>query len=245
MGSAAAAAAGAGSTGGAEITEWTEQETSLLLKGIVEFGNDWDKIEEFVGSKTREECINQYLRLPLAEASELNEHDETKQEAADEEDENEPETLLSFLASCFEDTKHALEAVDAAKAAIMSAGEAKGTTRARSNGEVAMEAIVAAALAAASIRAEALASQEEHQVRLLVLQAASLQLQKLDIKLRQLTLYESCVEDEWALLERARISVLAQRLAHIQNQLAQKQQKPTPPTTAGTERRDEQQRQTR
>lgn len=45
--------------------EWTEQETLLLLEGIEMYKDDWNKVCEHVGSRTQDECILHFLRLPI------------------------------------------------------------------------------------------------------------------------------------------------------------------------------------
>ncbi|RWS07661.1 SWI/SNF complex subunit SMARCC2-like protein [Dinothrombium tinctorium] len=45
--------------------EWTEQEILLLLEGIELYKDDWNKVCEHVGSRTQDECILQFLRLPI------------------------------------------------------------------------------------------------------------------------------------------------------------------------------------
>ena len=45
--------------------DWTEQETLLLLEGLEMFKDDWNKICEHVGSRTQDECILHFLRLPI------------------------------------------------------------------------------------------------------------------------------------------------------------------------------------
>lgn len=45
--------------------EWTEQETLLLLEAIELYKDDWNKVCEHVGSRTQDECILQFLRLPI------------------------------------------------------------------------------------------------------------------------------------------------------------------------------------
>ncbi|KAI5954384.1 RSC8 [Candida jiufengensis] len=62
--------------------EWTEQEVLLLLEGIEMYGthdptsiannkininsnNQWDKISEHVGTKSREYCLKKFLQLPI------------------------------------------------------------------------------------------------------------------------------------------------------------------------------------
>nr|NVI75811.1 moira [Cucujiformia] len=50
----------------ASITrDWTEQETLLLLEGLEMYKDDWNKVCEHVGSRTQDECILHFLRLPI------------------------------------------------------------------------------------------------------------------------------------------------------------------------------------
>ncbi|KAL3836492.1 hypothetical protein ACJMK2_021921 [Sinanodonta woodiana] len=45
--------------------EWTDQETLLLLEALEMYKDDWNKVSEHVGSRTQDECILQFLRLPI------------------------------------------------------------------------------------------------------------------------------------------------------------------------------------
>ncbi|XP_075223805.1 SWI/SNF- related protein mor isoform X3 [Lycorma delicatula] len=45
--------------------DWTEQETLLLLEGLELYKDDWNKVCEHVGSRTQDECILHFLRLPI------------------------------------------------------------------------------------------------------------------------------------------------------------------------------------
>jgi SWI/SNF related-matrix-associated actin-dependent regulator of chromatin subfamily C len=45
--------------------DWTEQETLLLLEALEMYKDDWNKVCEHVGSRTQEECILHFLRLPI------------------------------------------------------------------------------------------------------------------------------------------------------------------------------------
>ncbi|KAL1493167.1 hypothetical protein ABEB36_011276 [Hypothenemus hampei] len=52
-------------TAAALIRDWTEQETLLLLEGLEMYKDDWNKVCEHVGSRTQDECILHFLRLPI------------------------------------------------------------------------------------------------------------------------------------------------------------------------------------
>merc|ERR1719285_524219 len=45
--------------------DWTQQETLLLLETLEMFKDDWNKVCEHVGSRTQDECILHFLRLPI------------------------------------------------------------------------------------------------------------------------------------------------------------------------------------
>ncbi|KAJ7985526.1 hypothetical protein DPEC_G00352970 [Dallia pectoralis] len=51
-----------GTSGG---RDWTEQETLLLLEALEMYKDDWNKVSEHVGSRTQDECILHFLRLPI------------------------------------------------------------------------------------------------------------------------------------------------------------------------------------
>ncbi|KAJ1783166.1 SWI/SNF and RSC complex subunit Ssr2, partial [Coemansia sp. RSA 2399] len=44
---------------------WNDQETLLLLEGIEMYDDDWNRIAEHVGSRSREECVLHFLKLPI------------------------------------------------------------------------------------------------------------------------------------------------------------------------------------
>lgn len=52
--------------GAAGITrDWTDQETLLLLEALELYKDDWNKVCEHVGTRTQDECILHFLRLPI------------------------------------------------------------------------------------------------------------------------------------------------------------------------------------
>ncbi|KAM4631220.1 SWI/SNF complex subunit SMARCC1b isoform 2-T2 [Polymixia lowei] len=53
------------SKGASAGREWTEQETLLLLEALEVYRDDWNKVSEHVGSRTQDECILHFLRLPI------------------------------------------------------------------------------------------------------------------------------------------------------------------------------------
>ncbi|CAB3233401.1 unnamed protein product [Arctia plantaginis] len=53
--------------GGARGREWTEQETLLLLEALELHRDDWNRVAAHVGTRTQDECILHFLRLPIEE----------------------------------------------------------------------------------------------------------------------------------------------------------------------------------
>ena len=51
--------------GSSQHREWEESETLALLEGIEMYKDDWNKVCEHVGSRTQDECILHFLRLPI------------------------------------------------------------------------------------------------------------------------------------------------------------------------------------
>jgi len=48
-------------------TSWTDQETLRLLEAIEKYPDNWDKVSEEVGTKTKAECIVHFIRMPIEE----------------------------------------------------------------------------------------------------------------------------------------------------------------------------------
>ncbi|KAJ2307765.1 SWI/SNF and RSC complex subunit Ssr2, partial [Coemansia sp. RSA 2705] len=57
-------AAGAAAPG---ADDWADDETLLLLEAIEMFDDDWNRIAEHVGSRSREECVLHFLKLPIVD----------------------------------------------------------------------------------------------------------------------------------------------------------------------------------
>ena len=44
---------------------WTDQETLLLLEALDMYRDDWNNVAEHVGTRTQDECIMHFLKLPI------------------------------------------------------------------------------------------------------------------------------------------------------------------------------------
>jgi len=50
-----------------EQDDWTDQETLLLLEALETHGESWSEVASHVGTKSAEECIRRFIRLPIEE----------------------------------------------------------------------------------------------------------------------------------------------------------------------------------
>lgn len=48
--------------------EWSDQETLLLLEGVEMYDDDWQAVAEHVGTRSKEQCIAQFLQLPIEDS---------------------------------------------------------------------------------------------------------------------------------------------------------------------------------
>ncbi|XP_071943281.1 SWI/SNF complex subunit SMARCC2-like isoform X2 [Antedon mediterranea] len=54
-----------GKAAAAVSKEWTDQETLLLLEALEMYKDNWNKVADHIGSRTQDECILHFLRLPI------------------------------------------------------------------------------------------------------------------------------------------------------------------------------------
>ena len=51
--------------GSVSVSDWTDTEVLRLLEGLEQFGQDWARVAAHVSTKTKEQCILHFLRLPI------------------------------------------------------------------------------------------------------------------------------------------------------------------------------------
>eukprot|EP00172_Hildenbrandia_rubra_P002174 Plantae.Rhodophyta-Hildenbrandia_rubra.ctg28620.p1 GENE.Plantae.Rhodophyta-Hildenbrandia_rubra.ctg28620~~Plantae.Rhodophyta-Hildenbrandia_rubra.ctg28620.p1 ORF type:complete len:1416 (+),score=397.67 Plantae.Rhodophyta-Hildenbrandia_rubra.ctg28620:1150-5397(+) len=51
-----------------ENPSWSETETLLLLEGLEKYDDDWKAVAKHVGTKSKDECVLQFLRLPIEDS---------------------------------------------------------------------------------------------------------------------------------------------------------------------------------
>ncbi|XP_057862663.1 SWI/SNF complex subunit SWI3A isoform X2 [Cryptomeria japonica] len=47
--------------------QWTDQETLLLLEGIMHYNDDWKHVAQHVGTKSEADCVTRFIQLPFGE----------------------------------------------------------------------------------------------------------------------------------------------------------------------------------
>lgn len=68
-------------------SKWEDTELLRLLEGLEQYDDDWSKIADYVGTRTREECVLKFLQLEI-------EDDYAEPDPRDKED---PSTALAYL----------------------------------------------------------------------------------------------------------------------------------------------------
>ncbi|EGF77752.1 hypothetical protein BATDEDRAFT_2502, partial [Batrachochytrium dendrobatidis JAM81] len=189
---------------------WTDQETLLLLEGIELFDDNWNKIAEHVGTRTRDQCILQFLQLPIEDTFLERKQDSLGPlqyarvpfSAAD----NPVLSLAAFLAAVVPPNVAAAAAESAIPMDTTEAAPKKSSTHS-------LEVAGATALGAAAAKARAIADCDEHEMQRVTRHIIEVQLKKMELKLQHFNELEAILEHERKELERERLKLFLDRLA--------------------------------
>lgn len=215
----------------AEAT-WSDQESLLLLEALELHDDNWDKIAEHVGSRTREQCVAHFLQLPIEDAylstagtgaaGPLAYLGGRTEASAMGQVDNPVLSVVAFLASIVDPKVAAAAAQSAvetlkeeikAKAAKVADDESAMKVEPKEvNGVDEASRASTAALGAAAAKAHLLASHEDGELLRLVREVVDAQVEKLNLKIKQVDELES-------LLEAERRAVEAQRQALVEDRL--------------------------
>ncbi|KEY64512.1 hypothetical protein S7711_09637 [Stachybotrys chartarum IBT 7711] len=222
---------------------WSDAEVLRLLEGLERFDDDWGEIADHVGTRTREECVLQFLQLDIEEKYLDSEAPVTAPTGLSmlgaqqghlpfSQVDNPVMSVVGFLASL-------ADPASTAAAANKSAAELKRNLRKQLGGgaedekekEESMDvdvtattttttttttkttAIASVPLASVGARAAGFASHEEREMTRLVSAAANVTLQKLEMKLKYFNEMEAILRAERRELERGRQQLFLDRLA--------------------------------
>ncbi|GAA5807846.1 hypothetical protein MFLAVUS_001225 [Mucor flavus] len=204
--------------GSEDETKWTDEETLLLLEAIELYDDDWNTIAEYVGTKTREQCIFYFLQLPIDEPYRESEgettildHKRTPFSQAD----NPVMSILAFLASAI-DPKIASDAADAAIAC-----QERQSSKRKNDMEIdgikkprtAIEKAASVALGSAAAKSKSLSVIEEKEIRRLVHSVVDTEVKKLELKMNYFDELESVLENELETITQQRKDIFAYRLS--------------------------------
>lgn len=170
--------------------EWTEQETLLMLEAIEMYDSDWAAISLHVGTKSRQDCILHFLRLPI--------EDSYLEEAKG----YEPLQQSTFA---FTETD-GVESVLAHLASSVPKEVAQKITNYASNFEE-------STLGIAGYRAKNEVDLEFEHMKKLVLKSAELQSKKMDLKIKVFEAMEAQLEMERMELSRLRQNLYEEKLS--------------------------------
>lgn len=199
--------------------EWEETETAALLKGIELYKDDWNKVSEHVGSRTQDECILHFLRLPiedpfLEENGPASTHSKIDNQPIPFSKSGNPiMSTVAFLASVVDPRI----ASAAAKAALhefsrLEEDEDKDEkSKDKPINQKNLSTAAACALSAAAVKAKHLAAIEERKIKSLVSVLIDTQLRKLDIKMKHYEELESLVEKERERISKQREQLMKER----------------------------------
>ncbi|KYR02160.1 myb domain-containing protein [Tieghemostelium lacteum] len=224
-----------------QLDEWSDQETLLLLEALDIYSDSWTDVADHVGTKTKEQCLLHFLRLPI-EDSYLEDnitkstsngiHRDLDYSSHSAELNNPVLSLISFLSSATSPLIASV-AAKAASDALQSESKENGTsdkmdtsedTESNSLSNINIQSAASATLAAASIKAKALTKVEEKEIQNLVLNIINAQTKKLEVKLQYYSDLEDNIEKERQELEKKRQELFSDRYSlYKQQQLLQQQ----------------------
>jgi len=195
-------------------SEWTDEETLLLLEAL-EKNLTWDEVSEHVITKTKDECIHHFLRLPIEdnyleeEITQVHLSDDRKQESEKsipfETTSNPILNMVQFLSNSVDKSI----GVVAAQAAIKEFEKKKGSNE--NNNKITREDIKNISIAVvgvSSVHAKILAEKQDQEIKNLVAEIIQLQLEKIDQKIKMFHELETKLTEEYILMESLKNEVL-------------------------------------
>ncbi|CAJ0828235.1 508_t:CDS:2 [Entrophospora sp. SA101] len=227
----------------AQDEEWTEQETLALLEGIELYEDDWHKIAEHVGTRTRDQCILHFLEFPIEDP--LNGAKMSKlgplqyQRMSFSQADNPVLSVVAYLASIVSPNVAAAAAKSAIKElpsplpSSSSAVAAKNNNNSETNPKESNESndvnhdtqtieegrigdIVDGEI---KVKNEDAMDTEDREIQRLVNKVIKNQLKKLELKLQQFDELENVIENERKEIEKQRQLLYLERLTLKKNSL--------------------------
>lgn len=222
---------------------WSDGEVLKLLEALERYDEDWQEISDYVGTRTKEECVVKFLQFEIedkyldAEQSGIGMLGSKQGHLPFSQADNPVMSVIGFLASLTEPSVTAAAAnktVDAMKQSLRNQLEHpksdKGkekenadsmeidvrhetTVTTTTTTTTTASALATVPLATIAARAGGLASHEEREMTRLVSAAVNTTLLKLELKLKQFNEMEQILQAERRELERGRQQLFLDRLA--------------------------------
>lgn len=210
-------------------SSWTDVETLRLLEAIQRHSDNWDKIAEEVGTKTKAECVMHFVRLPIEEEfldrkpTTPTTTSSSSSSFADDSPFSDSTNPVMALVAFLSNTITPSVAAAAAKAGLEKFEQIADEKRKTTNGSSSatcdgpsinsgisqddLRAASAAALAGAAAKAQVLAAKEERQIEKLIRDTIFLQLQKVELKLKNFEMMETALDAKRAEVEKKLLSL--------------------------------------
>ncbi|ORY95275.1 SWIRM domain-domain-containing protein [Syncephalastrum racemosum] len=202
--------------------DWTDSETLRLLEGVDQFDDDWLAISEHVGTRSKEQCITQFLQLPIDDtflSARLNQQEHDQVPFADQA--NPVMTMIAFLSGHINPGVGSIAAKAALKSLVQSSKDSSSTSSNNKDGEddamqiddegaftpEQMRDATRAALTSAVEQARQLAAYENEEVQHWTRLAAKTVVDKLTLKMQQYAELEQSLESEMAEIEKQSVSL--------------------------------------
>lgn len=169
---------------------WSEEEKLLLLEGVEMFDSDWEKVAEHVATRSKDQCIKQFLELPIEDPYLEMVGSDLGGKVPLSQADNPVMSVVAFLGGLV-DSKVAKGVADGVNGAVKSANVALG---------------------AAANKASLLASEEDKELHSLTRQVVDAQVKKLELKIAQYEKLESLLEAERRSVDTLKTQLLQERV---------------------------------
>lgn len=218
--------------GSEDDATWSDEETLLLLEAIELYDDDWNTIAEYVGTKTREQCIFHFLQMPIDEpyretTTTTNDDDDEKHKVLEHQRtpfsqaDNPVMSILAFLASAVDP-----KVVSAAAEAAISCQEQTTSKKRDADMDIDQEELkeikkprttiekaASVALGSAAAKAKSLSGIEEREIRRLVHSVVDTEVKKLELKMNYFEELEAVLNNELEAITQQRKDIFSHRLA--------------------------------
>ncbi|KAK9767465.1 SWI/SNF and RSC complex subunit Ssr2, variant 2 [Basidiobolus ranarum] len=231
--------------------DWTSQETLLLLEGLEMYNEDWEKVSEHVGTRSREQCILHFLKLPIEEPyleSEKSPYGPVNsQRLPFSQADNPIMSVVAFLASVVDPkvaeaaAKSAIEELQnidsSEKAKTEMEEESKNNDETQplkseipevKDSKSSLDRAASVALGTAAAKAHVLGTNEEREIQRLVNAIIEAQSKKMEIKMQYFEEIEGILEYEKRELEKQRRQLYQDQLSLRKSMLTASSTMPNP-----------------